>query len=297
MLTTSKYLRYILVSLVLAAPQSGAQTQPPPQNPPAQNQQPFTLQVSTQLVIETVTVRDRNGKIIEDLTAKDFAITEDGVPQTISVFQFQKLDAPEPAPAAPAAAAAPTVPASEARQISGAAKRGDIKYQDRRLMVLYFDMSAMPEPDVYRAVFAAEKFIQSQMKPADVVAIMSFENGAVKVLQDFTDDRDKLIEVVDKLVAEQDPDEIIAADTGAAFGQDDAARPFGALEHAAGDAAARELVGSRQAGDAGPDNDDRPRGFGAHARRIRARDAGERSAPAPARAPRAWRAAGRARGW
>ena len=52
------------------------------------------MKVSTQLVIETVTVRDRNGKIIEDLTEKDFAITEDGVPQTISVFQFQKLDAP-----------------------------------------------------------------------------------------------------------------------------------------------------------------------------------------------------------
>src|SRR5262245_22225083 len=223
MFNTAKSLRYILVCLVLVAPQSGAQTQqPPPQNPTAQNQQPFTLQVSTQLVIETVTVRDRDGKIIEDLTAKDFAISEDGVPQTISVFQFQKLDAPQPAPAAtPAAPAAPTVPATTDRQIVGAEKRGDIKYQDRRLMVLYFDMSAMPEPDVYRAVFAAEQFIKAQMKPADVIAVMSFENGAVRVLQNFTDDRDKLIEVVDKLVAEPDPDEVVAADTGAAFGQDD----------------------------------------------------------------------------
>ena len=66
MFITSKYLRYIIVCVALAAPLSGAQTQ----QPPAQNQQPFTLQVSTQLVIETVTVRDRDGKIIEDLTAK-----------------------------------------------------------------------------------------------------------------------------------------------------------------------------------------------------------------------------------
>jgi len=108
MFTKAKSLRYILMCFVLAAPLSGAQTQQPPQTPPAQNQQPFTLQVSTQLVIETVTVRDRNGKIIEDLTAKDFAITEDGVPQTISVFQFQKLDAPQPAPAATPLTAAMT---------------------------------------------------------------------------------------------------------------------------------------------------------------------------------------------
>ena len=223
MFTTSKYLPYILVCVVLVVPLSGAQQPTPAQQPAAQNQQPFTLQVSTQLVIETVTVRDRDGKIIEDLTAKDFAITEDGVPQTISVFQFQKLDAPAPAPAAtPAAPTAPTVPAAPARQISGAEKRGEIKYQDRRLLVLYFDMSAMPQPDLYRAVYAAEKFIQTQMKPADVLAIMSFENGAVRVLQDFTDDRDKLIEIVDKLVAEPDPNEVIPADTGAAFGQDDA---------------------------------------------------------------------------
>ena len=65
---------------------------------PAQNQQPFTLKVSTQLVIETVSVRDSKGKSIDDLTEKDFSITEDGVPQTISVFRYMKLD--EPAAAA-----------------------------------------------------------------------------------------------------------------------------------------------------------------------------------------------------
>ena len=36
------------------------------------------FQASTQLVIETVTVKDKNGKPVEGLTAKDFTITEDG---------------------------------------------------------------------------------------------------------------------------------------------------------------------------------------------------------------------------
>jgi hypothetical protein len=52
-------------------------------------QQPFTIKVDTQLVVETVIVKDKDGKTIEGLTEKDFVVTEDNVPQTISVFQFQ----------------------------------------------------------------------------------------------------------------------------------------------------------------------------------------------------------------
>jgi TonB family protein len=43
------------------------------------------------LVMETVTVSDKNGKNMEGLRANDFAVTEDGVVQTISVFEFQKV--------------------------------------------------------------------------------------------------------------------------------------------------------------------------------------------------------------
>jgi TonB family protein len=45
------------------------------------------------LVIEAVGVSDKSGKTIEGLNASDFAVTEDGVAQTISVFEFQKLAA------------------------------------------------------------------------------------------------------------------------------------------------------------------------------------------------------------
>src|SRR4051812_41397666 len=48
--------------------------------------QPFTIKVRTQLVVQTVSVNDKDGKPIEGLTKDDFILTEDGAPQTISTF-------------------------------------------------------------------------------------------------------------------------------------------------------------------------------------------------------------------
>ena len=60
-----------------------------------------TISVSAQLVIETVSVKDKNGKPITGLTAKDFTLTENGVPQTIHFCEHQDL--PAEAPVTPAA--------------------------------------------------------------------------------------------------------------------------------------------------------------------------------------------------
>src|ERR1035438_1945315 len=55
----------------------------------AQQPTPATFHANAQLVVETVTVKDKNGKTVEGLTAKDFSITEDGVPQTISFCEYR----------------------------------------------------------------------------------------------------------------------------------------------------------------------------------------------------------------
>ena len=207
-----------ILSIALAA----AQQQPPAEVPTVK------FQSNTQLVVEIVTVKDKNGKPVEGLTANDFILTENGVRQTISICEYQKFAEPEPLPARTAAPApaATALARATATEIS-AGPPGDIRYRDRRLLALYFDMTAMPVPDQLRALSAAQKFLRMQVTKADLVALLEFTKGAVKVLQDFTDDRDRLLGTLDQLAAgegqglDENALDDSTADTGSAFGQDD----------------------------------------------------------------------------
>src|SRR5260370_41855125 len=70
--------------------------------------QQATFQTTTRLVVETVAVKDKNGKAIEGLTAEDFVVTEDGVRQDIRFFEFQTLpETPDTAPIMTSSAPAP----------------------------------------------------------------------------------------------------------------------------------------------------------------------------------------------
>ncbi len=195
------------------------------ENAPAGGEIPATFSTSSQLVIETVNVKDKSGKPVTGLNAKDFTVTEDGAEQAIRFFEYQKM--PDAVIAEPALAVAP-VPLKKLPEAQiTAEKPGDLRYQNRRLLVLYFDMTAMPPPDQLRAVSAAEKFIRTQMTPADRVSLMRFEGGAVRVMSDFTDDRDRLDSILETMIVgeaqgfDETTSDDSTPDTGAAFGQDD----------------------------------------------------------------------------
>src|SRR6185295_7413257 len=80
--TLSAFLAWTLLVYAQQPP-----TQPPPQQGGYQAASEATkFSITSTLVIETVNVKDKSGKAIEGLTAKDFTITEDNVPQTIKFF-------------------------------------------------------------------------------------------------------------------------------------------------------------------------------------------------------------------
>ena len=112
-----------------------------------------TFQATSQLVIETVGVKGKDGKPVEGLTSKDFVVTEDGAPQTIKFFEYQKLpDASDPASTLPPITQITPMAKLPHTQIEPE-KPGDLHYRDRRLLGLYFDMSAMSQAESTNRVF------------------------------------------------------------------------------------------------------------------------------------------------
>ena len=146
------------------------------------------FEATAQLVVVNISAKDKGGEPMVGLKASDFTVTEDGKPQQIKVFEFQRLED------AVLVAAPTVVKAAVATQIAPA-KPGEVKYKDRRLLVLFFDQAGMPVADQIRAQQAALKFLNAQMTQSDLVAVLTYSTD-LTVLQDFTNDRDRLTQVV-----------------------------------------------------------------------------------------------------
>ena len=198
------------------------------QNKPADADENYTLTMKVQLVVETVSVKDKAGNPIHGLTAKDFNITEDGAPQTIRFCEFQSLkENAKPLPVSKSDDENIKIYKKLARTQIAPERPDSERYKDHRLLSLYFDMSAMRPADQIRALHAAEQFIRTQMTTVDLVSIMRYDGGSVDILQDFTADRDKLLSILETMIVgegqdfAENVDDASSADTGAAFGQDD----------------------------------------------------------------------------
>jgi VWFA-related protein len=189
----------------------------------------YKFEVNSQLVVVNVAAKDKSGAPLDGLRPADFTITEDGKAQQIKVFEFQRLE--EAAMGAPEAAVSPVAapgaaPVKAAPNAIAPAKAGEVKYKDRRLMVMFFDQAGMPVADQIRAQQAALKFVKSQITSSDMVAVMTYAT-TLNVLQDFTADRDVLTKVIRGLTASDtgmangSTGDDSEADTGAAYTQDD----------------------------------------------------------------------------
>ncbi len=155
---------------------------------PAQQPADYTFRVQTDLVLVNVTVRDKNGNLIRGLKPEDFTILEDNKPQTVVSFDVENIDAVANQDVAqtkllPGPPTAEGSAASAATSASGSANQ----FKDRRLIVLFFDLSAMEPDEIDRAITSAEHYVDTQMAPADLVSIVSL-GSSLLVNQDFTSD-------------------------------------------------------------------------------------------------------------
>ncbi len=159
---------------------------------PAQQTADYTFRVQTDLVLVNVTVRDKSGNIVRGLKSEDFTILEDNKPQKVVSFDVENIDAvanQDVAQAKPMATPTPHPPGRPGTATDAAASANQFK--DRRLIVLFFDLSAMEPDEIDRAVTSADHYVDTQMAPADMVSIVSL-GSSLLVNQDFTSDHDLL---------------------------------------------------------------------------------------------------------
>jgi VWFA-related protein len=147
------------------------------------------IQVSSELVLVNVVAHDKKGNLVRDLKKGDFTLLEDGKKQEIATFDFENVD--ELATAGPAEAAVSGVAGGV---LLSARKQGkpSLDARDRRLILLFFDVSAMDPEQIDRSVDAAKKFVDTKMQPADLMALVSLATN-MRVDLDFTDDKTKLL--------------------------------------------------------------------------------------------------------
>jgi VWFA-related protein len=203
--------------ILLAALIAAGQQAPPAAPQPAAGGARFTANAN--VVIVDVTVKDKAGNNIENLGKDDFIVLEDGKPQTVNIFERQKLTMdPEPPDPPPALEEKNELPPPPKTTISseGATK---IQYHDKRLLAMFFDFSNMQIPDQLRAQDAAIKFLDEKMTTSDLVAILLYTTN-VQVLTDFTADRQVLTDCIKTLPIGDAADLAGVADTGSDDNQD-----------------------------------------------------------------------------
>ncbi len=193
-----------------------------PSPPPPQIQRPLatdrndknTIRSAVDLVEVDVEVTDRDGKPVKGLRQDQFTVTEDSKEQKISTFDFNDVEKIEKAEA--------TDSTPVTISIGGATPPEQIRQvvRDRRLMLLFFDLTSLQSPDLVRSTAAAKKFIKEQMTSADLVGVVAFGNQ-LKIVTDFTTDRDKLDQAVDALLPGKEAALAALADA-AAVGNEDA---------------------------------------------------------------------------
>lgn len=159
---------------------------------PHQPNEDEVVRITTNLVQVDPVITDRDGKIVTDLQPEEVQILEDGRPQKITNFSYVPLEAeavaPTPRPRAnPKDKSGPPVVPVRLRP-----------EQVHRTMALVVDDIGLSFESAQFVRNALKKFLDEQMQPNDLVAIIR-TGGGIGALQQFTSDKRQLYLAVEKI--------------------------------------------------------------------------------------------------
>jgi VWFA-related protein len=180
----------------------------------------YRIRVNSDLVLVNVSVRDKRGNLIRDMKPSDFTVLEDGQPQQLRSFDLEDVERfAQSGPAQVEAQAAP-----QAANLLTGSETKPASIRNRRLIVLLFDLTNMEPDELNRASQSALHFIDKQMTPADLVAVVSF-SSSMQVNQDFTSNHDLLSQAVRRMQGVEGQG-MEAGTTGSAEGQPDQGQAY-----------------------------------------------------------------------
>jgi VWFA-related protein len=182
----------------------GQQGPPPPSPQPSPRAVPAqdpladddVVRITTNLVQVDAVVTDRDGNQVTDLRPEDFEILENGRVKQISNFSYITIG-PTAIPATTAAAPASAKPRRDPNvpPVPPARLRPT---QVQRTIALVVDDLTMSAESVYFTRKALKKYVDEQVQPGDLVAIIRASAG-IGTLQQFTNDRQRLYAAIERV--------------------------------------------------------------------------------------------------
>jgi VWFA-related protein len=180
----------VIASLCLIA--SAAGQRPKPQLQPAKPDDTDVVRISTNLVQIDAVVTDKNGRQVTDLKVDDFEVLQDGRPQKVTNLSYIST---QPNIAGGVISRDPTPSLNTNTPVPSVALRPD---QVRRTMALVIDDLGLSFESTAFVCKTLTKFVNEQMQPGDLVAIIRTSAGA-GALQQFTSDKRQLAAAIERV--------------------------------------------------------------------------------------------------
>lgn len=180
-------------------PATTTTTAPPPATPATPTQdQDETITVGTAAVQVEAIVTDKSGRRVSGLTASDFQVMDEGAAQTLDFFTVIEGSRVLKANTSTAAAGdvKPEAGKPDAKPVTPLAT----PYQGRHIALVFDDLTLSVE-NVERSRRAFAEYISTKLAPTDMVALMA-TGGATGTLQQFTNDKQRLLSYLRRIAAQ-----------------------------------------------------------------------------------------------